>query len=282
MPEPKFYLKVSRPRFWLYVLGPYIVGLAAGSSSKEELFRVENFVFALYFLLPANLLIYGINDIFDFETDRLNPKKAEYETLVRPVSHLKLWLWIAVLNIPFIAAAVYLAPPALSSLAGFLFFAVFYSSPPVRAKTIPIVDSIFNVLYVFPGAFAYQMLTGAFPPLGIFTAAWLWTMAMHAYSAIPDIDADREAKVNTVATLLGKSGTLLFCLVMYLSSGVLAFPYLGYLALPIAAVYVLMIALSYSSSAENKVFVIYRYFPLVNAAVGFILFWSVAWKFLGL
>ncbi|MGD9628456.1 MAG: prenyltransferase [Pyrinomonadaceae bacterium] len=282
MPDLRFIKNVSRPRFWIYVFGPYLVGLAAGAAARDDLFRIEDLLFGLYFLLPANLLIYGVNDIFDWETDRLNPKKAEYEMLVQPGSHLKLWLWIAVLNIPFIAAAAYLTPQALSSLAGFLVFAVFYSSPPVRAKAIPIVDSIFNVLYVFPGAFAYQMLTGTFPPLSVFAAAWLWTMAMHAYSAIPDIDADREARLNTVATLLGRSGTLLFCLVMYVGSGVLAFPYLGFLALPLTAVYLLMIALSFIASGENKVFVIYRYFPLVNASVGFVLFWSVAWKLLGL
>lgn len=279
MPDTKFFLKVSRPRFWIYVFGPYLVGLAAGASSKGDLLRVENFVFALYFLFPANLLVYGINDIFDFETDRINPKKTEYEMLVRPDSHFKLWLWIAGLNVPFLTAAILLKLGALPSLAGFLVFSIFYSAPPIRAKAIPIVDSVFNVLYVFPGMFAYQMITGSFPPFGIFLAAWLWTMAMHAFSAIPDIDADREAKLNTVATLLGRSGTLLFCLIMYLSSGVLVFQYLGYLALPLAAVYVLIIALSYISTEENKVFAIYRYFPPVNATVGFILFWSAAWKF---
>lgn len=279
MPDTKFFLKVSRPRFWIYVFGPYLVGLVAGASSKGDLFRVENFVFALYFLFPANLLVYGINDIFDFETDRINPKKTEYEMLVRPDSHFKLWLWIAGMNVPFLTAAILLKPGALPSLAGFLVFSIFYSAPPIRAKAIPVVDSVFNVLYVFPGIFAYQMITGSFPPFSIFTAAWLWTMAMHAYSAIPDIDADREAKLNTVATLLGRSGTLLFCLIMYLSSGVLVFQYLGYLALPLAAVYVLIIALSYISTEENKVFAIYRYFPPVNATVGFILFWSAAWKF---
>ena len=71
----QFLLKVSRPRFWLYVFGPYIVGLAAGAATRDDFVRIENLVFGLYFLLPANLLIYGINDIFDFETDRLNPKK---------------------------------------------------------------------------------------------------------------------------------------------------------------------------------------------------------------
>ena len=105
MPDFRFLLKVSRPRFWLYVFGPYIIGLAAAADNQADFLRIENLIFAIYFLFPANLLIYGINDIFDFETDRLNPKKAEYEALVRPESHRSLFIWILIFNLPFVIAA---------------------------------------------------------------------------------------------------------------------------------------------------------------------------------
>ena len=278
MPDAIFLIKVSRPRFWLYIFGPYLVGLAAGAASREDFLRLDVVLFTIYFLFPANLLIYGINDIFDFDTDRRNPKKAEYEMLVRPESHRKLVRDILLLNVPFIVAMVFLTPQALPSLAGFLFFSIFYSAPPIRAKAVPILDSAFNILYVFPGAFAYQMLTGSFMPWILFIAAGLWTMAMHAYSAIPDTRADKEAGVSTIATLLGKTGTLVFCLTAYLASAALASPYLGYFTILLAAVYTAMIALSWASNKEDGVFSIYRYFPLVNAVVGFTLFWLVAIK----
>lgn len=277
MPDLRFFIKVSRPRFWIYVFGPYLVGLAAGILTRGDLLRLDVLIFAIFFLLPANLLIYGINDIFDWETDRLNPKKAEYEMLVRPESHRRLATWIAALSLPFVVAAYFLAPQTLPSLAGFVFFSVFYSAPPIRAKAIPIIDSVFNVLYVFPGAFAYQIITGAFPPLLVFAAGWLWTMAMHAYSAIPDIDADREAGVSTVATLLGRSGTLVFCLVCYLASAVFSFPYLGFASIIGGVVYSAMIAISFFSNSSDGIFSIYQRFPIVNAIVGFALFWYVAW-----
>jgi 4-hydroxybenzoate polyprenyltransferase len=275
--SPSFLLKVSRPRFWIYVFGPYLVGLAAAISSREDLLRFDILIFAIFFLFPANLLIYGINDIFDWETDRLNPKKAEYEMLVRPESHRRLAIWIVVLNLPFVIAAYFFAPQALPSLAGFIFFSVFYSAPPIRAKAIPIIDSIFNVLYVFPGAFAYQTIMGEFPPLLVFAAGWLWTMAMHAYSAIPDIQADREAGVSTVATLLGGSGTLIFCLACYLASAVLSFHYLGFASIVGGAIYAVMIAISFFSNSSDGIFSTYQRFPIVNAIVGFALFWYVAW-----
>jgi len=278
MPDAAFILKVSRPRFWLYVFGPYLIGLAAGASSRGDFLRLDVILFAAYFLFSANLLIYGINDIFDFETDRRNPKKAEYEMLVRPESHRGLVRVILLLNVPFILAAVLLAPNALPSLAAFLFFSVFYSAPPIRAKTIPIVDSAFNILYVFPAAFAYQMLTGSFMPLIIFIASGLWTMAMHAYSAIPDIEVDRDAGVSTIATLLGKTGTLAFCLAAYASAAALAWQYLGYFSIALGAVYAAMILISWFSSDNEGIFSIYRRFPVLNAAVGFLLFWIAAFN----
>ena len=280
MLDTKFLLKVSRPRFWLYVFGPYLIGLAAAASDKNDFLAFDVLYFGLYFLLPANLLIYGINDIFDFETDRLNPKKAEYEMLVRPESHRALVWAIAILNIPFIVLAFFFAPQALPSLGGFLFFSVFYSVPPIRAKAVPLLDSAFNILYVFPGAFAYQMLTGSFPPLVLFVAAGLWTMAMHAYSAIPDIDADREAGVQTIATLLNKNGTLLFCLAAFIAAAAMASSYLGYISLILAVVYAAMICFTWLSKNENGLFSIYRRFPLLNAIVGFALFWFTAFHLL--
>ncbi|MGD9587927.1 MAG: prenyltransferase [Pyrinomonadaceae bacterium] len=277
MPDWRFLLKVSRPRFWLYVLGPYLVGLAAGAASTDDLLRIEVLVFGLYFLLPANLLIYGINDIFDFETDRKNPKKAEYEMLVRPESHRKLLIWMITLNLPFAAASIYIAPQAIFSLAGFFFFSIFYSAPPIRAKQVPFLDSAFNVLYVFPGAFAYQMLTGSFPPLLVFAAAWCWTMAMHAYSAIPDIGADRTAGVNTVATLLGPGWTHLFCGLLFAAASILSVTRLTWLSAIAGLIYVPLMRFSDLAKYPDGVVRIYKIFPILNAVVGFALFWYVAW-----
>lgn len=72
-------IKISRPRFWIYELGPYLIGILGALSvtgmsfSDVEIRRLT--LFALYFFVPANIWIYGINDIYDYETDKLNPKK---------------------------------------------------------------------------------------------------------------------------------------------------------------------------------------------------------------
>lgn len=278
MLDARFLIKVSRPRFWLYVFGPYLVGLAAGAASRDDFLRPDVIIFAIYFLFPANLLIYGINDIFDFETDRLNPKKAEYEMLVLPESHQALIKAILLLNVPFIAAIFFLAPQAAPSLAGFLFFSIFYSAPPIRAKAKPFLDSAFNILYVFPGAFAFQMLTGSFMPWMFFAAAGSWTMAMHAYSAIPDIDADNEAGLATIATELGATITHLFCAGCYFVATLICL-YSGNLSVAlIGVIYLLIMIVSARVRGEIGLFTFYRLFPWINALAGFTLFWIVAYR----
>lgn len=276
MPDIRFLLKVSRPRFWLYLFGPYIIGLAAGASTRGDLLSFKTLVFGLYFLFPANLLIYGVNDIFDFETDKLNPKKHDYEALVRPNDRRMLVIAILLTNLPFIVAAIFLDAATLFSMVGFFFFSIFYSAPPVRAKAIPIVDSIFNILYIFPALFAFASLAGNFPPTAAIAAGGLWTAAMHAYSAIPDIDADKQAGLATVATMLGKNGTHLFCAACYLASALLAFPFVGVLAAVCGIVYLGLILVSLFAKKASDIFGIYKYFPVVNTVVGFVLFWFVA------
>lgn len=266
-------IKISRPRFWLYVFGPYIVGLAAVAASPDDFVSTGSLIFGLYFLLPANLLIYGVNDIFDFETDSVNPKKAGYETLVRPETHRSLWIWIAILNLPFIAWAIFLAPRVLPSLLVFLFLSIFYSAPPIRAKQVPYVDSLFNTLYVFPAALAYQLVTGEFPPLNVIVAGGLWTAAMHAFSAVPDIDADRTAGIDTIATRLGPAGTHIFCIGCYIGAASLCASFAPPLVL-LSLVYIAVVLASLYSSNVSR---FYRAFPIINAVSGFVLFWYVAW-----
>ena len=269
-------LKISRPRFWLYIFGPYLVGLAAGANSTSDFLRIDSILFAIYFLLPANLLIYGVNDIFDFETDRVNPKKAGYESLVGPERRRRLILTILILNVPFLVAALILALPAVPSLAAFILFSVLYSAPPVRAKAVPIVDSLFNILYVFPGAFAYQMLTGAFPPAWTMIAAGLWTAAMHAYSAIPDIEADEKAGLDTIATLLGRRWTHGVCVALFCVASIIAAAN-GSPASVLGLLYIGLMRWS-DASTDEGVFKVYRIFPWVNALAGFIIFLSVVWQ----
>jgi 4-hydroxybenzoate polyprenyltransferase len=274
----QFWLRVSRPRFWVYVFGPYLLGwLAAQSVLPPTSFPWLAFGFSLFFLLPANLLIYGVNDIFDYATDKLNPKKQGYEFLVEPSRYGLLWTGIIIFCLPFLLLCLYVPQFAQVGLFGFLFFALFYSAPPIRAKTKPLLDSVFNILYVFPAVVGYYIAGGTNISYSALIAAGLWTMAMHAFSAVPDITADQAAHLNTIATLLQKRGTLLFCLLCYVAATLLANLSLGPVAYLLGTPYMIIMTMALATKNDTRLFALYRWFPKLNTLVGFALFWIIVW-----
>lgn len=268
--------RTSRPRFWIYVFGPYIVGLVAGTPDPQALLSLLVLAFGAFFLFPANLLIYGVNDVFDYETDVRNAKKERYETLLHPAERPHLWRVVGLSCVPFLLLLPFTSVRCWLAMAGFLYFSLFYSAPPVRAKAKPIIDSAFNVLYVFPGVFSYFLAGGQNFNIALFVAAWLWAMAMHAYSAVPDISADRAARVPTVATLLGFYGTIMFCVALYALAAILAVRVLDGVALVLGAVYIALMLLSMRAQNESELLRVYRWFPLINSLCGFVIFWAIA------
>ena len=265
----RWLIKISRPRFWVYITGPFLIGVVAAVPIQSWPLII---LLGVYFTFPANLLIYGINDIFDYETDKHNPKKISYETLVKPKEQKKLWRWIAITNVPFLLLLPLLGNNGRWAIAGFLFFGVFYSMPPIRAKIRPLLDSVFNVLYIFPGIVGYAVVSKTLPSLYICLAAAFWCMAMHAYSAVPDIEADRKAKIDTIATKLGKTGTLLFCLACYGLAAGLTISVLGQFSIAAAILYGFMMIVTLRAKNAHSVMKLYSLFPYINMGVGMALF----------
>ncbi|MBP6856463.1 MAG: prenyltransferase [Candidatus Pacebacteria bacterium] len=266
--EPLRILKISRPRFWLYELGTFFIGALTVIPTYAELTRYDILLYALFFLLPANLLIYGVNDIFDYETDKNNPKKGEYEALVHPKEHSSLYAWILMLTLPFAVITLWLPLPHILAFYAFIFFAVFYSAKPIRAKARPFFDSFFSAgHYIATGVFGYYLAGGEqFPWLGVI-AGMCWAVAMHAFSAIPDIKMDKEAGLQTIATRLGKYPSMLLCSFLYIISALLMYFVIGWYALFAGVVYVVLVYHAYTAKSYYRLFKIYTYFPWVNAIV---------------
>lgn len=268
-------LALSRPRFWPYLIGPWAVGVAAAEVRPDAV----DVLLGVYLTLPANLLIYGVNDLTDRATDRLNRKKGSYEALLDPSEDRRLLLAVLVTNAPFLALVPFLPVASTLWLAVFLVLGVGYSARPLRFKARPGWDSASNLLYAAPGFAGYAAASGgSAPPVVLVVAAGLWCAAMHAYSAVPDIGSDRGARLSTIATRLGARGTLLLCLVLWLAAAAIVAPRLPVFALVTAAVYGLLGALSLlavSGARRVPLFGLYRAFPFVNTAVGGALFFSV-------
>ena len=214
----------SRPISWINTAFPFAAGYYLVSGSLDSLLLVGSF----FFLIPYNLLMYGINDVFDYESDLRNPRKGGIEgALLEPKYHLPTLLISLHLPVPFVwYLFINGSDIANLVLAVVLFSVLAYSIKFLRFKEIPFLDSITSAMH-FVGPLIYGVaLAGgdlANPTLLlIMTAFYLWGMASHAFGAVQDIRADREAGISSIGTVLGAKATTRFALALYLSAGVLA------------------------------------------------------------
>lgn len=282
-------LNISRPRFWIYEIGPYIIGIAAATGLVAyPWYSIPVLVFFIFFTYPANIYIYGINDVYDYDTDKLNPKKVSYESLVMPDEQKGLLKHIMLVSLPFALYAVFLiSTGVMNTVSGiaflaFLFFAGFYSAKPIRAKARPIFDSIFSAgHYVATAVFSYLLVSSLLNQqinwalTGIATIAGLfWAISMHAYSAVPDIKADGDAGLQTIATKLGKKGTIAVCAALYAIAGILSYLWLKEIGIALTLVYLYIMYTSFNADDE-RLFTIYKKFPVVNTIAGMIIFFAV-------
>ncbi|WP_292519165.1 prenyltransferase [Methanoculleus sp.] len=273
--------RVSRFRFWIYTGGTYVVGYALGMDAWTAFFDPGYILFLCYFFFPANIFIYGVNDWWDQDTDRFNPKKDVKEYRVREADGRALLLLLALLGAASLALLFWLDAVGKALLLSFLFLSYFYSAPPLRFKEVPVLDFSSNMLYVVPGILGYYIASGALPPVALVVAGYLHIAAMHLFSAIPDIGWDAAAGMTTTAVVLGRRRSLLLCLAFWsglaalvISAGLtpLSLLVLVYPAVP------LVLLLREGISIDR----VYWYLPFINTSLGGLVFLlatlrTVAW-----
>jgi 4-hydroxybenzoate polyprenyltransferase len=193
---------VSRPISWVNTAYPFLAAYLI-SGGRQPVIAVLG---TLFFLIPYNLMMYGVNDVFDYESDIRNPRIA---------------------NLPFL---MYLGTLGTASariwLSYLVFMVIAYSAPYLRFKERPVLDSFTSATH-FASPMVYGfLLTGwhaSFIPATI--AFFAWGMASHAFGAVQDILPDREGSIASIATILGARATILFVSGLYLLAGVVLLAY---------------------------------------------------------
>ncbi len=213
----------SRPLSWINTAFPFAASYFFLGGEVDAFFLIT----ALFFLIPYNFLMYGINDIFDYESDLRNPRKGGLEgALLPPEFHRPMLILVTVINLPFLALITLQTLSNLFALGVFwltIFFVVAYSAKGLRYKEMPFIDSITSSLhFVGPAVFALASLEKFDGNLLIaLIAFFLWGAASHAFGAIQDIRADREAGIASIATVLGARVTVRIALTAYVFAGLL-------------------------------------------------------------
>jgi 4-hydroxybenzoate polyprenyltransferase len=199
----------------------------------------------IFFLVPYNLAMYGLNDVFDYESDLRNPRKGGVEGAVLDRRmHRPTIIAAIVATVPFLVFLVAVGDPlSWLVLAVSMFAVVAYSAAGLRFKEKPFLDSITSSThFVSPAVYGLVLAGATFTPqLWLVLAAFfLWGAASHAFGAVQDIVADREGGIASIATVIGGRTTVRLAVIAYLFAGVLLLftdwpgPLAALLALPYA------------------------------------------------
>jgi chlorophyll synthase len=180
-------------------------------------------IFQLLLLsFPLCLFTFGLNDIHDHRSDRMNPRKRGIEGTLLETRYHRMVRMAA-----FGVGVLFLSVSAATLNAANLYFAVtllclayVYSVPPWRLKTRPPLDVISAGILGFfaPFGLGFSLVDDAtLLPL----QAYCFTccvMGFHAFSTIMDYDVDRRVGDRTFAVAYGKRAAALFPAAIFLCS----------------------------------------------------------------
>lgn len=231
---------VSRPLSWPNTAYPFLIGylLVLGATPVGMEWAIL-IVGTLYFLGPYNLLMYGVNDVYDYESDIKNPRKGGVEGMKEARAFhptiLRAVIWT---NAPFLLFLFTVIDwPGRAVLALVVFSAIAYSLKGLRFKEIPVLDSVTSSFhFVGPLLFALvlvELQPAAWPWL---IAFFLWGMASHAFGAVQDIIPDRAGKLHSIATAFGARATVWLSFLLYAAAAwLVASQGIEYIAISLAA-----------------------------------------------
>lgn len=223
----------SRPLSWVNTAVPFLIAYYGVTQRIDAVLVIGT----LYFLIPYNLAMYGINDVFDYESDLRNPRKGGVEGAVLEQRMHAPVLWAVVItNVPFLVYLVAVGNPlSWLVLALSVFAVVAYSMKGMRFKERPVLDSVTSSLhFVTPALYGVVLGEAVFSPalILVLLAFFAWGMASHAFGAIQDIRADREAGIASIGTAFGAARTARFALALFALSGVLVLIASAFVTLP--------------------------------------------------
>lgn len=265
---------ISRPVSWPNTAYPFAAGYLMSGGQVDAVFVVGT----LFFLIPYNLLMYGINDVFDYESDILNPRKGGIEGMrEQRAFHPTIMTASIVLSIPFVVFLLSQGTPISKLvLLGSVFFVLAYSIKYLRFKERPVLDSITSSIH-FVSPLVYALTLSGFDTVAwpFVIAFFLWGMASHAFGAVQDIIPDRAGGIASIATILGAASTVRLSATFYLVASLIVIVQ-GFPALLVGLTgltYLMNIAryLAISDQASSTTNAAWRRFLMLNYLSGFVL-----------
>lgn len=193
-------IKISRPGFWPTHVWFYLLPFAGLHMFGSLAFWVG----AFYVCFPLSLMLYGWNDIGDWETDRDNPRKDSWLFGARPDQAMRNRLpWVIVLvQMPFAIVFTFMGG-AKMLLILLLIVATNATYNNLGFKRIAVLDLLnqsgYALMFVLASWLCHvPQLNGAAIVFGI-----LFAMQSHLFGQLMDTDQDAAAGRRSTAILIG-------------------------------------------------------------------------------
>ncbi len=201
-----YLIQVSRPIVWPVLPLVYALGVHAAHAEFSSLAIAQ----MLLLTFPMNLVGCGLNDIYDYESDRLSPRRrAIWGAVVAPADRPFVFsACVAMIPLVILGACLTRNQHNFMATVSLVLVAWLYSVPPYRLKERPPLDSLANGLgyFLLPLMMGYSL--NANPqqmPLRYYLLA-LCVAGVHALATAADYDADLAAGHRTLAIAFGRRG----------------------------------------------------------------------------
>lgn len=203
------------------------IGFILGMSTLTSVY-FGRFAIFLTSTLCVLSFTFAINNYYDINSDRINPKKCNLNAMAS--GHISKTFGI-VANLALVILALLIVTFSLD-FSGIVFCAFFifwmwvYSSPPLRLKGRPGVDILWHFV-----AFAILVLWGSFVAGSIGLSTWLVAISLGVFSCVAqvwnhlnDYQFDKESGIVTYAVSRGVDNTIMTLKIIVILQTVLLLP----------------------------------------------------------
>lgn len=219
---------MARPRFW--IASAVMMQLGFVLATHRILPRGLEILTMTHAAVVAGPLLWlavlSVNDAYDLDTDRINPRKARSPLVAGRVTASQALRISAAAGLMAVLAAIPLGGLFALGTAGLVLLGWAYSMPPIRLKARPgadlMVNAVVGLLGPLGGWVVVTGTTAGFPwpiaAVGVMAAA-----ALYVPTTLADRDADRDTGIRTIAVVLGRHATFELGFALWAGSAALTF-----------------------------------------------------------
>lgn len=192
-------IEISRPAQWVFLLLPFLLGATAGMTKLTSFVRPDFLVLVLFFLLPANFLLHGLQ--LWFSPSGVARSRALFREGSTPsLSVSRLGQGLLLVGVFFGLLLLLLAPGPGSVLFCWLLAVLIFVAPPFRLMERPFFDVYTSFLFVLPAVVGWWWATLEPPTLTV-TLAWGLLAAGWRMLQLVAEQASQKEKAKRVGSL---------------------------------------------------------------------------------